>query len=96
MNTNFKENIVDVICQHTRDSKIIPIKIRIQDEDGEFHNYTIKSYKDRSPSSTYQMPNGISVSRGTWTFDCKIAVFDTLKTITLFYTPSDNKWTISK
>ena len=96
INMGFKENIVDVICQHTRDFKIIPMRIRLQDEDGVFHTYNIKSYKDRSPSGTYTMPNGISVSRGTWVFDCQIVVFDVMKTVTLFYKPGDNKWTLVK
>ena len=90
----FIEKKIDVICQHTRDQKIIPLRIRLQDEDGEFHTYNIKSYKDRSPAGTYQMPNGVYVTRDTWIFDCKINVFDVLKNITLFYNPRDNKWTI--
>ena len=43
---SFDEKQIDVICQHTRESKIIPLRIRLQDEDGEFHNYNIKEYKD--------------------------------------------------
>ena len=71
---SYSEKEVDVICQHTRDFKIIPMRVRIQDEDGEFHTYNIKSYKDTSPSGTYQMPNGIHVTRGMWTFECKICI----------------------
>ena len=91
---SYSEKVVDVICQHTRDFKIIPMRVRIQDEDGEFHTYNIKSYKDTSPSGTYQMPNGMHVTRGMWTFECKIMVFDSIKRISLFYNPSDNKWVV--
>lgn len=91
---SYSEKVVDVICQHTRDFKIIPMRVRIQDEDGEFHVYNIKSYKDTSPIGAYKLPNGMVVSKGIWSFDCKILVFNTLKNIRLFYNPSDNKWSI--
>ena len=35
----------DVICQHTIDARIIPLKIRIQDEDGEMQTYSVKGYR---------------------------------------------------
>ena len=88
---------VEVIAQHTRDHKIIPLRIRLQDEDGEMQNYTIKAYKETSPSAgTYTMPNGVTVTKGTWSFDCKILVFGILQNIRLFYKPSENLWTIIK
>ena len=92
----FTEKQIDVICQHTRESKIIPLRIRLQDEDGEFHTYNIKEYKDTSPTNCYTLSNGMMVSRGTWSFDAKIAVFGNLKNIRLFYHLADNKWTIIK
>ena len=39
---------VDVICQHSRDGSLIPIRVRVVDEEGEFQSYTIKGYKDDS------------------------------------------------
>ena len=93
---SYSEKVVDVICQHTRDFKIIPMRVRIQDEDGEFHNYNIKSYKDVTPHDGYLLPNGVKVTSGHWTFECKILVFDTLRVIKLFYNPRDNAWTIAK
>ena len=35
---------IDVICQHSRDGKITPMKIRVIDEDGEYLEYKIKGY----------------------------------------------------
>lgn len=92
----FIEKQIEVIAQHTREQKIIPLRIRLQDEDGEMQTYTIKSYKDTTPSGTYEMPNGVFVSRGTWVFDAKILVFGKLQNIRLFYKTSENKWTIIK
>jgi len=37
--------LADVICQHKTDGTIIPLKIRIADEDGEYQIFNIKSYK---------------------------------------------------
>lgn len=92
----FNDKAIDVICQHTREQKIIPLRIRLQDEDGEYQTYTIKSYRDNCSEGTYTLPNGVGVTKGIWTFDCKIAVFGQLKPIRLFYNPRDNKWTIIK
>lgn len=37
-----KYTLADVICQHKIDGSIIPLKIRITDEDGEYQVYNIK------------------------------------------------------
>ena len=80
-----KYTLADVICQHKIDGSIIPLKIRITDEDGEYQVYNIKSYKDVSNRTAYTMPNGTSVTPANhlWKFECKISVFNTLKRIQL-------------
>lgn len=84
-----KYTLADVICQHKIDGSIIPLKIRITDEDGEYQVYNIKSYKDVSNRTAYTMPNGTSVTPANhlWKFECKISVFNTLKRIQLFIMP---------
>ena len=52
-----KYTLADVICQHKTDGTIIPLKIRITDEAGEYQVYNIKSYKDVSNRTAYTMPN---------------------------------------
>lgn len=86
--------VADVICQHTRDARIIPIKIRLQDDDGEFQTYTIRAYKDLTHYGNYVLPNGISTSNHMWRFECKIQVFGVEKRIRLFYNSVDNKWRV--
>ena len=39
---------IDLICQHTMEGKIIPLKLRFQDEDGELQEYSVKGYRDTS------------------------------------------------
>ena len=41
---DFQEKSIDVICQHTKDCKIIPLRIRLEDEDGNLQTYNIKWY----------------------------------------------------
>ena len=43
-----KRRKVDVICQHSSDGNIMPLKIRFEDEDGQWQTYIIKEYKDIS------------------------------------------------
>ena len=91
-----KYTLADVICQHKTDGSIIPLKIRITDEDGEYQVYNIKSYKDVSNRTAYTMPNGTSVAPANhlWKFECKISVFNTLKRIQLFYNANENSWKV--
>ena len=93
---DFRNKHVEVICQHTKKNRIIPLRIRLEDEDGIEQTYNIKSYKDVTCHDGYTLPNGVKVTSGHWTFECKILVFDTLKVIKLFYNPRDNAWTIAK
>ena len=80
----------------TSDGTIIPLKIRITDEDGEYQVYNIKSYKDVSNRTAYTMPNGASVAPANhlWKFECKICAFNTLKRIQLFYNANENSWKV--
>ena len=39
---------VDVICQQNRDGTMIPLRVRLTDEEGATQTYTIKEYKDLS------------------------------------------------
>lgn len=93
---DFQRPSIDVICQHTKDRQIIPIRIRLSDEDGMIQTYNIKSYKDVSSHGGYRLPNGINGRNYIWTFECKILVMDTLRRIKLYYHSGDNVWTIQK
>ena len=83
---------VDVICQHSRDGSLIPIRVRVVDEEGEFQSYTIKGYKDISHQGTRTMPDGIYVSNNTYIFECQITVFGRPKMIRLYYEPGHTIW----
>lgn len=64
-------NRIDLICQHTMVGNIIPIRMRLRDEDGELQEYTIKGYRDTSEF-------------GLTSFECKIVVRDTMMLVNTF------------
>lgn len=93
---DFQFKAVDVICQHTREGNMIPIKVRIQDEEGEYQTYVVKGYKDLSHKGSYTMPNGVAATSSIFPFDCKINVFDSEKIIHLYYNSHEHIWRIRK
>ena len=93
---DFQRQKIDVICQHTKEGGIIPLRILMNDEDGMVQTYNIKSYMDTSTHGGYILPNEIHGSNYIWTFECKILVMDMLRRIKLFYHSGDNVWTIDK
>lgn len=93
---DFQNRAVDVICQHTREGNMIPIKIRIRDEEGEFQTYVVKGYKDLSHKGAFTMPNGVTATRTIFPFDCKIIVFGRERIVHLYYNSSDHIWRISQ
>ena len=84
---DFQRQKIDVICQHTKEGEIIPMRIRLNDEDGMVQTYKIYSYRNMT-GSDYRM--------NIWIFECKILVLNTLKLIKLYYHGGDRIWTIDK
>ena len=40
-----KREPIDVICQHSQDGSIVPLKIRVRDDDGEYQAYMIQGFR---------------------------------------------------
>ncbi len=83
---------VDVICQYTKDGKIIPLRVRLQDEDGLYQTFTIKKYKELSHAGEYKTPYGTTSHTSNWNFLCQVQVLNRLLTIELFFNGRDNLW----
>ena len=83
---------IDVICQHSRDEKITPIKIRVVDEDGEYQEYRIKGYRDLSGQGTRMMPDDVYVNNTTLIYECRITSFGRDRTIRIYYEPPVMRW----
>lgn len=91
-----KQMNVDVICQHTKEGLIIPIKIRVADEDGELQTYQVRRFRERSiGGEKYKMPNEVWASNYLRRFECKITIFSVEKTVELFYNGNRGTWILS-
>lgn len=85
------ENSIDVIVQYTKDGKLIPMRIKIQDEDGMYQTYSIRQFREKTLGGEYTLPNGVEVSNNkNRHFDIKIITFGVEKTISIFFDGS--KW----
>lgn len=75
---------IDLICCHNQEGEVKPLRIRVQDEDGQYQAYAIKEYRDLSHQGTRMMPDGVYVSDNTLIFECKITVFGRDKLVRLY------------
>ena len=88
------ESTVDVICQHSRNGEVIPLRLRVCDEEGELHAYTIKAYRDLTGRGAYTTQDGIYVTDHMLVFECRIPVFGRLRTVRLYYDQVRNLWAL--
>ncbi len=88
---------IDMICQHKADGTIIPIRIRMLDDDGAYQEYKIRAYKDLSyKGNFFELPDAGKVhSSGVYPFECKIECFGCEKTIKVFYNSYEHTWKLS-
>ncbi|MCR5272148.1 MAG: hypothetical protein K6E13_04095 [Lachnospiraceae bacterium] len=87
-----RENFITVICQHNPDGSVIPRRIKILDEDGEYQTYTIHAYKVLDNTNKVRLPSEVWVSSSIVNYECKITVFETEKRLRLIYRKYDGKW----
>lgn len=92
MRVNHNAQKIDVICQHSRDGTIIPMRIRVKDEDGANQEYTIKGYRDVTEEGAREMPDGVYVTGETAVFECNILSFGMKRVVRLYYKPMDKVW----
>ncbi|MCR5784118.1 MAG: hypothetical protein K6G40_00555 [Eubacterium sp.] len=80
---------LDVICQHKKDGNIVPLKIRLQDEDGEYQSFVVKAYRCTNLSKTID-PRRVP----TVMFECKIQAFGHERIIGISYSFTDGLWKV--
>ncbi len=86
---------IDMICQHNSDGSIIPIKIRMEDDDGMMQEYKVRAYKDlQYKGNTPDV--GHMHTYGIFPFDVKIESFGRERTLSLFYNSYEHTWTLSR
>ena len=86
---------VDIICQHSRDGTVVPLRIRVVGEDGEPRVFSISSYKDLSGNGTYTTSDGVYVTNETLFYECRIEVNGVMRGIRLYYRENQNNWFIT-
>ena len=86
---------LDVICMMGGDGAVVPIKIRIVDDDGERQVFVIQECTDLSHQGTFTHADGMYFHNEIYVFDCKIQLFDQEKRIRLYYDAGKSKWTMS-
>lgn len=90
-----EEKTADVYCVHQRDGSIIPIRIRIEDEDGESQSYLVKGYRQIDFEGNTILPSGVGAGSNTnLSYECKIMVFDKERRVRLLYRKFDGKWIV--
>ena len=88
MSAYFKmQQSLDVIAQFNKDGSIIPLKIRLYDEDGELQSYRVKSVRQRYVNST-----GAPTDYHIVIFDCKINAFGHDRIVSISYSYADRLW----
>ena len=80
---------LDVICQFKKDGTIIPLKIRLQDEDGEYESYMVKSYRQSGMSASAKPPHYSTVM-----FECKINAFGRDRIVGISFNYCDGLWKV--
>ena len=85
---------IDAICQHSRDGDIIPIKIRLQDEDGVYQEYKIQRFRPLELKAEQRTADGVYVSSMVQVYECRITVLQKEKTILLYYRKGDGIWSV--
>lgn len=88
MSAYFKmQQFLAVIAQFNKDGSIIPLKIRLYDEDGELQSYVIKAVRERYVNST-DAPTDYHIV----IFDCKINAFGHDRIVSISYSYADRLW----
>lgn len=87
---------VDVICQHSADGTLIPMRVRFKDEDGMYQTFEIKGYREIPINGAKTTSDGVYVTEKTYVFECKIYPFGQERRIRLYYEPSGIVWKIKQ
>ncbi|MBO6107810.1 MAG: hypothetical protein J6P16_00210 [Eubacterium sp.] len=87
---------IDVICQHSRDGTIVPLKIRIRDEDGEYQAYTIQGFREEERMGGITSVDGRYMNTHISAYTCQIRSFGMKRTIRLYYDEESRIWEIGQ
>ena len=78
----------DVIFLNKEDGSVIPLRVRVADDDGEYRTYKVEQYRELP--IIYETKPCHSI--GLYDFECIVYDFGVEKRIYLFYNMPDNRW----
>ena len=87
-----KDRKLDVYCLFRNDGIVLPVKLRLFDEDGVRQEFCIHRYKLIDGAGKENVPKAEMFRRTTVTFDCVIEVFGRERILRLMYASSDMQW----
>ncbi len=91
-----KQN-VDAIVLYTKEGEVIPLKIRLTDENGERREFVIKKYRSVGGRGTQTLPDGMYIAGDTLAFECYIQVAEQMRMIRLYHSPGiGNPWIMTE
>ena len=88
---------IDMICRHMADGAMIPLKIRMLDDDGAYQEYKVKAYKDLRYKGVPldQMDPGKVHTSGIYPFEIKIESFGRERMLRIFYNSYEHTWKLT-
>ncbi len=88
---------VDVIALHKKDNTIIPLRIRLIDEEGVVREFTIKQYRFIENKDGQSLPDGMYINSRMYAFECYIEVAGMRRLVRLYYKPDKHYggWTMT-
>ena len=67
-----KREPIDVICQHSQDGTIVPLKIRVRDDDGEYQAYMIQGFREEERRGGITTKDGVYINSHVTVYECQI------------------------
>lgn len=88
-----KDNRIDVICAHTKEGKVIPMKLRVKDEDGETQSFVVQEYRELTYCGGHNPSDGVPVF-GNYivSYECKINVLGKARWLKIAYHSKEMIW----
>ena len=85
---------VDMICQLNKDETIIPMKMRLVDEDGMLQEFQIRGYRIVNTDGDYKLPSGLHVSSNGMfqLYECKILILGRERVVRLIFNKRNLIW----
>lgn len=89
---------IDCIAQHSSDGELIPLRIRLMDDDGEYQSYTITQCRQLDYAPGHLTPENVELTSYDMVYECHVSVFGQDRLFRLYYNVKSTTpvWKINK